>query len=118
MNAARRQIISELRHQGLTGKEAYEATKDPSFMKDWVRVVIHDQREDGKPKRPPNPKKHSWKSRLRLLKQQRAIMEMKAIKRAAKSPSVIRGRMLNRMQKAGISMKKALNILRRNYDER
>lgn len=113
MNAARRQIVSELRHQGMNAQEAYEASKDASFMEDWVRVVLHDQRPDGKPKR---PKPQSHKARLRLLHQQREIMEKKALKRKKNSKAVVRGHMLNRLQEAGFSMTKALNILRRKYD--
>ncbi len=40
MNAARRAIIADLRMQGLTGKEAYEASKRPEFMREWLRVQL------------------------------------------------------------------------------
>lgn len=40
MNAARRAIVSDLKHHGLTPKQAYDETKRKSFIKRWKRAQL------------------------------------------------------------------------------
>lgn len=112
MNSARRGMISQIRHEtGCSGKEAYEATKDPSFMREWVRVALRDDRSDGKPKVMRAP---SYRARLKLLKQQTAIMDNNAKNRGRASR--IRANLIRTLMEEGLSMIQAIRIARKRSD--
>lgn len=110
MNAARREIVAELRNQGLTGKEAYEASKDPQFMDQWIRVSIKDSRVDGKTKR-AKTNTVSWRHRLRELKKIKAIQLKKEIGKRKKT--VARANRIRRMFEGGLTIVQALRIDRK-----
>lgn len=114
MNTARREIVAELRNQGLTGKEAYEASKDPEFMAKWIRVSIKDSRIDGKAKR-AKTNVVSWQHRLRELKQLQAIQLRKQLKERKKT--VARGNRIRRMFEGGLSVVQALRIERKQSND-
>lgn len=111
MNAARRAIISDMRHRGMSGKEAYEATKDPEIMAQWIRVTISNRLINGKPKlkvkKPP-----SWRNRLRLMKQMEAI-QLKNLKKKRR-PALVRAWRIQQMLEGGFTLDYALKILKRH----
>lgn len=112
MNAARKALIADMRFNGMTGKEAYEASKDPEFMKEWIRVSIRNQRVDGKPKL--SQRKWDWRGRLRLTKTMHEIQIAKA--KRAQSASKRRANQLRRMFEGGLSLTQALRIDRKRND--
>lgn len=106
MNAARRAIISDIRHNtSCSGKDAYELSKDPEFMEKWVRVTVRNDRIDGKPKL-KEPRGPSFRSRLRLLKQMEAIQERNALKKRSKV--VRRGNRIRKLMEKGMDLAQAI----------
>lgn len=114
MNAARRAIIKEIQSTaGCTPKEAYEASKDPSWMRDWIRVSIKDNRSDGKPK--PNLKRWDWRGRLRLVNKMQEIQEKKALR--LQDESKRRANYLRKLFDLGYSLKEALKKADEKYND-
>ena len=115
MNPARRAICADLRARGFTGKEAYEASKDPEFLEQWKRIVVSKAYLREVDQKPKVEKVESW---IKAFQQQRVI---KSIRQAAEKRSVQRAADLRKGFVAkcvsrGMSVNQAVRAWRRRHE--
>lgn len=114
MNPKRREIIADLRHQGMTGKEAYEASKDPELMKEWIRIVISNRKlnvVDMKPKVHDDP---GW---IKNYIANRTIVAMKKEASLQSKSNMARKRknFIAKLTQSGLSATKAIRIWEKQH---